>query len=163
MAQRTFVFCDVCNPQGFRIPEQRRAPQRGDRRGRRQSDGRAWFEGSIATALEAGWRETDIGSHVCPQCVAMAGLDEDSIDTAQTDRQFIFCDCCNTQGIRFIEQRRHPGRAVEFGRRVSDSRAWVEGDEQTAFAQGWFITETGKHYCQRCTQRHPELLRSDVA
>ena len=69
MAVRTFVFCDICNPQGIRYVEQRRTPK-GDRpHGRRVTDGRAWYEGSTTDAARAGWKiSTDGAHHVCPRC-----------------------------------------------------------------------------------------------
>jgi len=71
---RTFVFCDACNPQATRYVEQRRSASRGDhggcggRRGRRATDGRAWFEGAVHDAEQAGWRVTREGRHLCPAC-----------------------------------------------------------------------------------------------
>lgn len=71
MAVRTFVFCDICNPQGIRYVEQRRAPK-GDRpHGRRVTDGRAWFEGAAEQAELEGWKTSPDGNrHICPRCHA---------------------------------------------------------------------------------------------
>lgn len=74
MSIRTFVFCDVCNPKGVRIVEERRNPVGRDNPGRRISDGRAWFEGSTADAEKAGWHLYVDGRHVCPRC-HQRGLD----------------------------------------------------------------------------------------
>lgn len=69
MAVRTFVFCDVCNPQGIRYVEQRRTPKRDRPHGRRVTDGRAWHEGSAADAARSGWKvSTDGSRHICPRC-----------------------------------------------------------------------------------------------
>ncbi len=69
MSVRTFMFCDICNPQGIRCPEQRRTSNRDGTGGRRVTDGRSWFEGDADTAiLEYGWQGTAGGLHVCPHC-----------------------------------------------------------------------------------------------
>ena len=51
MTLKTFIFCDICNPAGTRYVEQRRGVHRGDGGGRRVTDGRAWFEGSLEQAI----------------------------------------------------------------------------------------------------------------
>ena len=68
MSIRTFIFCDICNPQGIRSIEFRRAPREGDRNGRRLSDGRSWFEGSLPAAIENNWIADSTGQHICPAC-----------------------------------------------------------------------------------------------
>ena len=68
MSIRTFIFCDICNPQGIRTIEFRRAPREGDRNGRRISDGRFWFEGSVSAATKSGWITNPTGQHTCPAC-----------------------------------------------------------------------------------------------
>ena len=68
MSIRKFIFCDICNPQGLRSIEFRRAPRLDERNGRRISDGRAWFEGELNVAVKAGWQVTADGRHVCPAC-----------------------------------------------------------------------------------------------
>lgn len=40
MSIRSFIFCDICNPQGIRTIELRRSPRENDRNGRQISDGR---------------------------------------------------------------------------------------------------------------------------
>lgn len=73
MSIRKFVFCDICNPQAVRSLEFRRAPRKGERTGRRISDGRAWFEGTLEQAIEdASWIVTHDGRHICPNCQAMS-------------------------------------------------------------------------------------------
>lgn len=64
---RVIIFCDVCNPQGVRYIEQNRSTQRGDEGGRRVTDGRAWYEGSLSEAEELGWLIME-EEHVCPRC-----------------------------------------------------------------------------------------------
>ncbi len=68
MSIRTFIFCDICNPQGIRSIEFRRAPRKGERMGRRISDGRIWFDGSLAEAIDKGWNGNAKGQHICPAC-----------------------------------------------------------------------------------------------
>lgn len=63
------IFCDICNPQCIRSIEHRRGSDRDDRNGRRISDGRSWFEGSLTDAIEhKQWEVTDEGQHICPRC-----------------------------------------------------------------------------------------------
>lgn len=69
MSIRTFIFCDICNPQGLRPVEFRRAPRENEREGRRISDGRAWYEGSVyETVNSVGWLVGEDGEHICPAC-----------------------------------------------------------------------------------------------
>jgi len=70
MTLRTFIFCDHCNSQGIRLADRRRrSPWQRRLQGRRQSDGRSWFEGTEAEAIAAGWHTSQIGRHTCPGCV----------------------------------------------------------------------------------------------
>ena len=76
MTIRTFIFCDVCNPQGIRVIEYRRATRLGARPGRRMCDGRAWLESSVDHAIEkAGWIRTIEGLHICPACQGIREAD----------------------------------------------------------------------------------------
>ncbi len=68
MSIKTFIFCDICNPQGIRTIEFRRAPRKDNRNGRRICDGRFWFDGSLTTALKNGWHLDSLGRHLCPYC-----------------------------------------------------------------------------------------------
>jgi hypothetical protein len=69
MSIRTIIFCDICNPQGLRSIEFRRAPRKDERNGRRISDGRACYQGSIYEAMaSAGWIINEEGEHICPGC-----------------------------------------------------------------------------------------------
>ncbi|HAU06844.1 MAG TPA: hypothetical protein DCS49_03495 [Gammaproteobacteria bacterium] len=65
---RVILFCDICNTQGIRYIEQQRSSQRGDKDGRRISDGRAWFEGTLEEAESAGWLVQE-NKHICPGCI----------------------------------------------------------------------------------------------
>lgn len=67
MAIRSFIFCDICNPQAIRYVEQRRGPRGDGTNGRRLTDGRSWFDGTEAAAAAEGWTVAD-GHHVCPRC-----------------------------------------------------------------------------------------------
>ncbi|WP_126454971.1 hypothetical protein [Sulfuriflexus mobilis] len=62
MSIRTFIFCDVCNPQAIR------SIHNADHFGRRISDGRAWYEGPIHEASKLGWVVTHEDHNVCPDC-----------------------------------------------------------------------------------------------
>ena len=69
---RSFVFCDSCNPQGFRVVESRRNDDRSVQTGRRITDGRAWLDStSTEQILEKNWVIADEGKHYCPGCVAL--------------------------------------------------------------------------------------------
>ena len=69
MSIRTFIFCDICNTRGIRIIEERRsAPASRPNMGRRLSDGRSWFGGTLAEARAAGWCTDAQDRHVCPRC-----------------------------------------------------------------------------------------------
>ncbi|MFQ3236052.1 MAG: hypothetical protein ACI9C4_001616 [Paraglaciecola sp.] len=70
---RAFIFCDICNRQGLRYIEQNRSSQRGDEGGRRVTDGRSWYEGTLQEALNVGWVDDD-GQHICPHCHQRAQL-----------------------------------------------------------------------------------------
>ena len=68
MSIRNFIFCDICNPQALRSIEFRRSPRENEREGRRLCDGRAWFEGGLSDAKNAGWVTNSSGQHICPSC-----------------------------------------------------------------------------------------------
>ena len=68
MSIRTFIFCDICNPQALRSIEFRRSPREEERNGRRISDGRNWFEGMWPEAMKSGWNSTPKNQHICPAC-----------------------------------------------------------------------------------------------
>ena len=57
-----------------------------------------------------------------------------------TIRCFIFCDICNKRATRAVEERRRAHRDdPTMGRRISDGRAWFEGDEAEASEAGWLV------------------------
>jgi hypothetical protein len=72
-------------------------------------------------------------------------------------RKIIFCDICNPRGIRAVEFRRTPRENGGAGQRVSDGRAWIEGDISNAVENGWLCTPEGQHICPTCKKRHREL------
>jgi hypothetical protein len=65
-------------------------------------------------------------------------------------RKIIFCDTCNPQGMRPIEFRRAPRSNERTGRRISDGRAWIEGELNNAINNGWLYTPDGRHICPAC-------------
>jgi hypothetical protein len=65
-------------------------------------------------------------------------------------RKFIFCDICNPQALRSIEFRRSSRKNERGGRRISDGRAWFEGELTNAVENGWSCTSDGQHVCPAC-------------
>ena len=70
-----------------------------------------------------------------------------------TFRTFLFCDICNPYGTRSVELRRDMKRSDKHGRRISDDRAWFEGDIDEAIKDGWCVLDDGRHVCPRCRER----------
>jgi len=70
-------------------------------------------------------------------------------------RVIIFCDICNPQGIRYIEQNRSVQRSDKGGRRITDDRAWSESSLEEALNEGWHHKD-GRHICPRCQERHSD-------
>lgn len=70
-------------------------------------------------------------------------------------RTFLFCDFCNPEGIRVLDDRRTKPRADgNSGRRYSDARVWFEGPVEEAVNQnGWIISHDDKHICPDCQER----------
>lgn len=70
-------------------------------------------------------------------------------------RMFLFCDFCNPEGIRVLDDRRFKARKEGYsGRRYSDSRVWFEGSVEEAITRhGWIISDDDKHICPGCKQR----------
>ena len=84
MSIRTFVFCDLCNPQCVRninnryhitdrreIDNERRIELRRTMNGRRNSDGRSWYEGTLDDAIEQGWMVDEKNKTLCPECIIL--------------------------------------------------------------------------------------------
>lgn len=68
-------------------------------------------------------------------------------------RSFIFCDICNPLALRSIEMRRTVDRDCRDGRRLSDGRAWFDGNDHEAKSAGWVIADDGQHICSACFER----------
>jgi len=66
-------------------------------------------------------------------------------------RQFVFCDLCNSMGIRLVEERR--SRFRFGGRRRVDGRAWVEGTRAEAQLHGWSVDDDGQDVCAQCHEK----------
>jgi hypothetical protein len=47
------------------------------------------------------------------------------------------------------------------GRRISDGRAWFEGNIDEAKDAGWFVLDDGRHLCPRCRQRRAADIIAD--
>jgi hypothetical protein len=71
-----------------------------------------------------------------------------------TRRHIIFCDICNTLGVRVVEARGDLNRNPRRGRRVSDGRMWFEGTDEEAHKAGWEIGPDNQHTCPDCLKRH---------
>lgn len=61
-------------------------------------------------------------------------------------RVFIFCDCCNPQGIRIVTDNHG------FDRRNSDGRSWFEGSSREAIKMGWKTFGDNKIICPNCVE-----------
>ena len=57
-----------------------------------------------------------------------------------------------------VELRRSRARAENSGQRITDGRAWFEGDVEMAVKHGWTLSQAGHHVCPKCAKRHPDLL-----
>lgn len=75
-------------------------------------------------------------------------------------RKFVFCDICNPLGLRSVEFRRAPRPDQRNGRRISDNRAWYEGEVAEAIKLAGWISFEGKHICPICQKNHPDLGKS---
>ena len=168
MSERSFIFCDACNPRRIRCPEMRRSKRGVQGARRRWSDGRAWIEASPEVAVsEHGWVVTTETACVCPECYARLRDEGDMVlepvaaarlDVLVKPVTFTFCDICNPQGLRCLETRRRVPRMDRSGRRFGDARAWHDGEAREAVAEsGWTTADDGRHICPQCQARHPEI------
>ena len=156
MSIRSFLFCDVCNPMRIRSPEQRRdRRQDGRKSGRRITDARSWIESTSEQAVaEFFWVVLEGGFHVCPDCNAKNLKADAGSGNNPSFRTFVFCDFCNPQGFRIVENRRDVDRARRTGRRISDGRAWLDAvSDDEVIAHNWFVVE-GRHCCPDCFERN---------
>ena len=69
-------------------------------------------------------------------------------------RKIIFCDICNQRRLKTVEFRRAYRENESTGRRITESRAWIEGDVTDAVENGWLCTPDGQHICPICRIRH---------
>lgn len=61
-------------------------------------------------------------------------------------RTFVFCDGCNPQAIRNVDDNAHDYR------RNSDERSWYEGTLEEAMKLGWEMTKQGDILCSHCVE-----------
>lgn len=69
MGVKAFIYCDFCNPNGYRMLD-RRVPERS-LDGRRNADGRCFIDGNDSEAEAAGWQVVG-NKHYCPRCIEHA-------------------------------------------------------------------------------------------
>jgi len=69
-------------------------------------------------------------------------------------RKIIFCDICNPRGIKTVELRRAYRENESTGRRITESRSWIEGEITDAVENGWLCTSDNQHICPICRMRH---------
>ncbi len=81
-------------------------------------------------------------------------------DSPMSQHIFLTCDACNQLGIRVVEARRGRGRDPRNGRRITDGRAWFDGNEEEAKASGWMVLDDRRHVCPDCYRRglHKALM-----
>ena len=70
-----------------------------------------------------------------------------------TQHMFLTCDACNQLGIRMVDGRRNGGRDPRNGRRITDGRAWFDGNQEEAKASGWMVLDDHRHICPDCHRR----------
>jgi hypothetical protein len=72
-------------------------------------------------------------------------------------RKIIFCDICNSRGIKTVEFRRARRENEPTGRRITEGRAWIEGEITDAVKNGWLCTSENQHVCPICRTRYDFL------
>jgi hypothetical protein len=72
------------------------------------------------------------------------------LDIPMSIRKIIFCDICNPRGVKTVEFRRGYRKNGSTGRRITESRAWIEGDVTDAVENGWLCTQNDRHVCPVC-------------
>jgi hypothetical protein len=73
-------------------------------------------------------------------------------------RKIIFCDICNPRGIKTLEFRRGYRKNGGTGRRITENRAWIEGEVTDAVQSGWLCTPDDQHVCPICRIKNDLLL-----
>ncbi len=127
---------------------------RRDFSGRRITDARSWYEGDEEDAVaENNWVKIPGGFCICPRCAARGlSVDNPSADLLRGLQSVVFCDRCNPQGVRLIENRREGYRSDQSGRRLTDGREWIDySSPEALLEQNWVLAEDGKHYCPQCS------------
>jgi hypothetical protein len=70
---------------------------------------------------------------------------------SMTVRKVIFCDICNPRGLKTVELRRGEYRRNgSVGRRITENRAWIEGEISHAVENGWLCMPNNRHICPVC-------------
>jgi len=69
-------------------------------------------------------------------------------------RKIIFCDICNPRALKAVDFRRVNRESEPTGRRITEGRAWIEGEIADAVENGWLCTSNGQHVCPVCRIRH---------
>jgi hypothetical protein len=69
-------------------------------------------------------------------------------------RKIIFCDICNPRGLKTVELRRVYRENENIGRRITEGRAWIEGEVSDAVENGWLCTSDDRHICPSCRLKH---------
>lgn len=65
-------------------------------------------------------------------------------------RTIVFCDICNPRALKSVELRRERQGEERAGRRLTEGRAWLEGELSDAVANGWLYMPDGRHICPAC-------------
>jgi hypothetical protein len=75
-------------------------------------------------------------------------------------RKVIFCDMCNPRGLKTVELRRGRFRKNgSDGRRLTENRAWIEGEISDAVDNGWLCTPDNQHICPVCRVNNESSLK----
>jgi hypothetical protein len=83
-----------------------------------------------------------------------------SLRISMTVRKVIFCDICNPRGLKTVELRRGEHRENgSVGRRITENRAWIEGEITDAVENGWLCTPEKQHICPICRVNNESSLK----
>ncbi len=53
-----------------------------------------------------------------------------------------------------VELRRAYRENENIGRRITEGRAWIEGEVSDAVENGWLCTSDDRHICPSCRLKH---------
>ena len=73
-------------------------------------------------------------------------------------RKIIFCDVCNPRALKTVELRRANRENGSTGRRITEGRAWIEGEISDAVENGWLCTPDNQHICPSCRMKRNDLI-----